>query len=111
MSNFRGDTGLIRDALEYAGVMTAAGEPLSLRAMIFNDKNKRSRRLKIWNAGALIDSTDEVKSRFMRRLSSNFGNRITRVTLPKKNSWSGMRSFAVHLKRGSTSTTSRLTRS
>lgn len=69
---FRGDAGLLREALHYAGVEAKYGD------MIFSDGNKHTRRLKIWMARNLFNASDAQKKMFMERLKFHFGNRVVK---------------------------------
>jgi hypothetical protein len=69
---FRGDAGLLREALHYIGVERNYGDT------IFSDGNKHTRRLKIWMAGNLFNASNAQKKMFMERLKFHFGNRVVK---------------------------------
>lgn len=68
---YRGDAGLLREAVDFAGVKLYGNT-------IFSDGNKTTRRLKIYMAGALFAASDKQKEMFMERLKHNFGNRVVK---------------------------------
>lgn len=71
MAHYRGDAGLLREAVQYAGVKLYDDR-------VFSDGNIGTRRLKLWRAQGLFDATDAQKKKFMERLKENFGNRVVK---------------------------------
>ncbi len=97
-SKYRGDTGLFRAALDAAG-FKSSGSALD-RRHIFNDDSKDHlrRRLKLWFATKIFESSQKQQRKLERELRARFGDRILAMYFIAANSRYGGYSLCIKLR-------------
>ena len=88
------DVGAFRQALADAGFTEQAADGL-----IFNDKNDRSRRLKLWFGGSVVNADEHQRQQLHDALLKYFGDRMIMCgSYTSNNGWRKHTSYIVRLK-------------
>lgn len=88
------DVGAFRQALADAGFTEQAADGL-----IFNDKNDRSRRLKLWFGGSVVNADEHQRQQLRDALLKYFGDRMIMCgSYTSNNGWRKHTSYIVRLK-------------
>ena len=88
------DVGAFRQALADAGFTEQAADGL-----IFNDKNDRSRRLKLWFGGSVVNADEHRRQQLHDALLKYFGDRMIMCgSYTSNNGWRKHTSYIVRLK-------------
>ena len=88
------DIGAFRQALADAGFTEQAADGL-----IFNDKNDRSRRLKLWFGGSVVNADEHQRQQLHDALLKYFGDRMIMCgSYTSNNGWRKHTSYIVRLK-------------
>jgi hypothetical protein len=86
-TNYRGDTGLFRAALDAAGFKSASDTYDSRHIFNDNSKDHLRRRLKLWFADAVFEAPQKQQRKLERELRARFGDRILAMYFTQSPTW------------------------
>ena len=88
-TNYRGDTGLFRAALDAAGFKSSSDTYDSRHIFNDNSKDHLRRRLKHWFATEVFTAPQKQQRKLERELRASFGDRILSMYFVPAPYWTG----------------------